>query len=281
MFVDAAPVPLPGAIRLTGPGAETKEQDVRLAVFTDLDGTLLDHGTYSYAPARPALDALKKRGIPLILASSKTAAEIAPLHRELGLGDWPAIVENGADRIAPGALSEDAPEYQKLRAALAEVPEHARLFRGFGDMDAEEVARVTGLSLDGAELARKRRFTEPGLWSGSEAEQDAFLAALAQKGIHARKGGRFLTLSFGGTKAQQMDGVMKELGCDTSIALGDAPNDIEMIEASTHGVIIRNDHGTGIPPLPGEQTGRIRRTALPGPEGWNAAVLSLLDDLGL
>ena len=95
------------------------------------------------------------------------------------------------------------------------------------------------------------------------------------------KGGRFLTLSFGGTKAQQMDGGMKELGCDTSIALGDAPNDIEMIEAATHGVIIRNDHGTGIPPLPGEQAGRIRRTALPGPEGWNAAVLSLLDDLGL
>ncbi|WP_226622570.1 HAD-IIB family hydrolase [Alloyangia pacifica] len=254
---------------------------MRLAVFTDLDGTLLDHGSYSYAAAQPALDALKARGIPLILASSKTGAEIAPLHAELGLGDWPAIVENGADRITPGALSEEAPDYEKLRAALAELPEHARYFKGFGDMDAAEVARVTGLPPENAALARKRRFTEPGLWSGSEDEQDAFLAALAQKGIHARKGGRFLTLSFGGTKAQQMASILTDLGCDTSIALGDAPNDIEMIESATRGVIIRNDHGNGIPPLPGEQTGRIRRTALPGPDGWNAAILDLLEDLGL
>ncbi|SDI51161.1 HAD-IIB family hydrolase [Alloyangia pacifica] len=254
---------------------------MRLAVFTDLDGTLLDHGSYSYAAAQPALDALKQRDIPLILASSKTAAEIAPLHAELGLGDWPAIVENGADRISPGTLSEDAPEYEKLRAALADLPDYATHFQGFGDMDAEGVARVTGLLLENAALARKRRFTEPGLWSGSDAEQDAFLEALAEQGIHARKGGRFLTLSFGGTKAQQMAGIMADLGCDTSIALGDAPNDIEMIETATRGVIIRNDHGNGIPPLPGEQTGRIRRTALPGPDGWNAAILDLLADLGL
>ncbi|MCA0939319.1 HAD-IIB family hydrolase [Salipiger pacificus] len=254
---------------------------MRLAVFTDLDGTLLDHDTYSYSAARPALEELKARSIPLILASSKTAAEIAPLHAELGLGDWPAIVENGADRIAPGALSEDAPEYEKLRAALAGMPEHAQHFKGFGDMNAAEVARVTGLPLANAALARKRRFTEPGLWSGSEVQQEAFLAVLSQKGIHARKGGRFLTLSFGGTKAQQMAGILADLGCDRSIALGDAPNDIEMIEAATYGVIIHNNHGTGIPPLPGEAAGRIRRTTLPGPEGWNAAILDLLADLGL
>ncbi|WP_353471800.1 HAD-IIB family hydrolase [Salipiger sp. H15] len=254
---------------------------MRLAVFTDLDGTLLDHGSYSHAAARPALEALRQRRIPLILASSKTAAEIAPLQAELGLGDWPAIVENGADRVRPGDLAKDAPVYDRLRAALAELPDHASHFRGFGDMDVAEVARITGLSLDGAALARKRRFTEPGLWSGSETGQDAFLAALAGKGIHARKGGRFLTLSFGGTKAQQMAAIMAELGCETSLALGDAPNDIEMIEAADHGVIIRNDHGTPIPPLPGEATGRIRRSALPGPDGWNAAILDLLADLGL
>ena len=31
---------------------------MRLVVFTDLDGTLLDHHSYGYAPAQPALDAL-------------------------------------------------------------------------------------------------------------------------------------------------------------------------------------------------------------------------------
>lgn len=68
----------------------------RLLVFSDLDGTLLDHTTYSYAPARPALAALRARDALLILASSKTAAEMLPLHQELDLGEAPMIVENGA-----------------------------------------------------------------------------------------------------------------------------------------------------------------------------------------
>ena len=54
-------------------------------IFTDLDGTLLDHASYSYAPAEPALALLHKLEIPLILASSKTAFEIAPLREELDL----------------------------------------------------------------------------------------------------------------------------------------------------------------------------------------------------
>ena len=66
-----------------------------LIVFTDLDGTLLDHETYSLEPARPALDRLASEGIPLILASSKTAAEIDRLRAEIGCADFPAIVENG------------------------------------------------------------------------------------------------------------------------------------------------------------------------------------------
>ena len=57
-----------------------------MLVFTDLDGTLLDHNDYGYGPALPALTELKARDIPLVLASSKTAAEIAPLHHDLGLG---------------------------------------------------------------------------------------------------------------------------------------------------------------------------------------------------
>lgn len=254
---------------------------MRLIVFTDLDGTLLDHSDYSYAAARPALAALMARGVPLILASSKTAAEILPLHQDLGLRDWPMIVENGAQRVTPGAAAADRGAYQRLRAILASLPPAlAAPYRGFGDMSDAEVARITGLAPEAAARARLRCFTEPGLWSGSADALEPFLAALSERGVSARRGGRFLTLSFGGTKAQQMAGIMADLGADTSIALGDAPNDVEMLEAADYGVIIRNDHGKGIPALPGEARGRITRTAAPGPEGWNGAVLALLDRLG-
>lgn len=255
---------------------------MRLIVFTDLDGTLLDHSDYSHEAAKPALMALRSQNIPLILASSKTATELLPLHAELGLGDWPVIVENGAQSIRPGAGPTDRSEYDRLRAILAGLPsEVAGPFRGFGDMTDAEVSRITGLSPDAAARARQRNFTEPGLWQGTDEGLDAFLAALADHGVTARRGGRFLTLSFGGTKAGQMAAIMRDLDCDTGIALGDAPNDIEMIETADHGVIIRNDHGKDIPPLPGEAEGRITRSTLPGPAGWNAEILHLLDTLGI
>lgn len=251
---------------------------MRLIVFTDLDGTLLDHASYSHAAADPALKALSDRDIPLILASSKTAAEIAPLHRDLGLGDLPMIVENGAARVDPSAgVEADRSAYLRLRAALDALPQILRHpYTGFGDLSDDEVAEITGLSPDNAALARKRAYTEPGLWSGDEPTLERFLAALSESGIIARRGGRFLTLSFGGTKAGQMQTIMQALGRDTAIALGDAPNDVEMIEQAAYGVIVRNDHGADIPPLPGEKTGRIRRTSQPGPLGWNAAVLEIL-----
>ena len=59
------------------------------ALLFDLDGTLLDHESYSFAPARPALAALAEIGAGVVLATSKTAAEVAPLRAALGLAGWP------------------------------------------------------------------------------------------------------------------------------------------------------------------------------------------------
>ena len=253
----------------------------RLAVFTDLDGTLLDHASYSHAPAAPALAELKARSIPLVLASSKTAAEIAVLHRALNLGPTPAIVENGAGLFDPVRKDpQEATAYLRIRAALDTVPPPLRAkFRGFGDMDSAEIAERTGLPPDGAKGAANRCHSEPGLWSGTPEDEAAFVSALAEQGISARRGGRFLTLSFGATKADRLHEIAARLGAERTIALGDAPNDIEMLQAADHGVIVRNDHGTPMPELDGEATGRIRRSLEPGPTGWNTAILGLLAEL--
>lgn len=52
-------------------------------VFTDLDGTLLDHNTYSYTEASEGMQLLNENDIPLILVSSKTYSEIKELHQDL------------------------------------------------------------------------------------------------------------------------------------------------------------------------------------------------------
>lgn len=252
-----------------------------LIVFTDLDGTLLDHKTYRWDAARPALEALAALGIPVILASSKTAREITDLQRDMGLEGCPALVENGAGVIGLGPdTAAAAKDYGAIRQALAQLPASLRQpFEGFGDMSAAQVADVTGLDRRGAEAAKDRQFSEPGLWHGSPENHDRFLAALSRKGIAAREGGRFLTLSFGSTKADRMAEVMDHLTAKRSVALGDAPNDVEMILAADIGVIVQNPHREPLPRLPGEADGSIRRTDAPGPAGWNAAVLTLLEEL--
>lgn len=252
-----------------------------LLVFTDLDGTLLDHESYSWSPARPALDALRELGAGLVLASSKTAAEIAPLREAVGFTTWPAIVENGAGTLEPGEDgSATRGDHQKICDALAALPADLRdRFQGFTDMSVDDVVACTGLPAEDAERARARRYSEPGLWSGDEAGCAAFVTQLKEQGISARMGGRFLTLSLGQTKADRMREIVTDAAPKRTVALGDAPNDTEMLEAADIGVVVANPASTPLPELPGEAAGRIRRTHLPGPAGWNRAILDIISEL--
>lgn len=258
----------------------------QLVVFTDLDGTLLDHETYSFDAAREALALLERHAIPLVLATSKTAAEVAPLQKALGIVE-PAIVENGAGVCcpsgyfpAPPALPSQIDRREILRRLDRVEPRFRAGFSGFHDWSAEEVSARTGLSLEAAERACDRHWSEPGLWSGTPADLDAFMAAISP--IRAVQGGRFLTLTGGATKADAMRALCRayaERAPDTEIvtvALGDAPNDEEMIGAADFGVIVANPAHPNMPVLAGEKTGHVRRTALAGPAGWNEAIKDIV-----
>lgn len=254
-------------------------------VFSDLDGTLLDHEDYTWTAALPALAKLRAHGVPVVLASSKTAPEIAPLREQMRLTHCPAIVENGAGILPPGTAPDtNNAAYLRLRRILDGIPPGLRRhFEGFGDWDEAEVSTQTGLTPEGAKLARQRAFSEPGVWTGPAELRKRFLAQLDAEGVTARHGGRFLTLSFGGTKADRMAEVLEGYAGDgplpLSVALGDAPNDAEMLNAADHGVIIANPHGTELPILAGERAGRIRRSTKPGPAGWNEMILRLVSEL--
>jgi len=258
-----------------------------IIIFSDLDGTLLDHETYSYAAASPALEKLKKKDIPLVLASSKTSAEIVDLRGELGFSHCPAIVENGAGVLEPeeaGGGTDDDSIHRRLIATLDSLPLRLReKFSGFSDWSAGEVASNTGLAPASATKAAARRYSEPGLWWGDEAEKAEFIALLAEKGVTAKQGGRYLTLSFGATKADRMHEITDRYSAGgkrpRTLALGDAPNDIEMLEAADMGVVVTNPHTRPLPELDGESIGRIVRTRKSGPEGWNEIVLRIIEEL--
>ena len=98
-----------------------------LMVFTDLDGTLLDHKSYRWDAASDALRLLRDNACAVVLASSKTAAEIAGLRAALGFEQWPAIVENGAGLLPAGEETQaDDTHYQRIRSALDLIPTELR-----------------------------------------------------------------------------------------------------------------------------------------------------------
>lgn len=254
-----------------------------LMVFTDLDGTLIDHDTYDYAPAIPAIEAINRLSAGLVLASSKTAPEISRLRQKLGGECWPAIVENGAGVLPPFVTEcPDALQYGAVRSALECVPTELRaLFCGFCDVDVEQVVQMTGLSPGDAALAQERSFSEPGNWSGTPSQKDAFLTALGKHGVTAQQGGRFLTLSLGNNKVDQMRKIIDTYRPRYTIALGDAPNDIAMLEHADIGIVVANPTRPPLPPLETEDAGRIIRTKEAGPVGWNLAVFDAIDRFAL
>ena len=259
-----------------------------LVVFTDLDGTLLDHETYSFEPALPALQRLGDGGHAVILASSKTAAEIEPLRRSVGFAHCPAVVENGAG-ILPPEDPETTPTdagravHQKLLDVLNALPSDLRAgFAGFSDWSVDDVSARTGLSPEAARAAKVRAHSEPGEWSGNNEDFVRFCDALRQSGVSVQKGGRFTTLSFGGTKGDRVREIIeqekhahKQL---ISLALGDAPNDVDMLKAVDIGIVIPNPAHRGIADLLADASGTIRYAQLPGPDGWNAEMLKILDE---
>jgi len=265
-----------------------------LLVFSDMDGCLLDHFSYSYAAARPALEKLNELHIPLILTSSKTFAELAVLSVELDLGA-PFIVENGAGVIIPDAyfsvmpggliksggqwLKSFGPGRSEIINKLHQVRNDGGFsFRGFADMSNSDVAACTGLTEQQAVLARERQFTEPILWEDSEPRWQEFAKRITEEGLCSIRGGRFIHITGGGDKGQALRWLRscyhQQYGIEPLVmALGDSENDVGMLAQADFPVVVRSPvHAP--PAVAGRDD--IMVTDKVGPEGWNLAVLDRL-----
>lgn len=258
-------------------------------VVTDLDGTLLDHHSYSYQPAGEALDKLKSLGIPLIFNSSKTRAEIAALRRELD-NPHPFVVENGGGVFVPDENSHDTgppmqiafgmPREKIVRACRRLRESKGYRYKGFADMNAGEAAGYTGLSQQQAALVLQRDFTEPLVWEDTSERLEHFRHDLRARRIDLAEGGRFLHLSAGGDKGRAVEWLKRFYRERTGrtprvIALGDSGHDIPMLTCADYAVLVKSP----VKASPAMQHDRLVITEKPGPEGWNEAMLELLDTI--
>lgn len=270
---------------------------IHWVLFTDLDGTLLDPGSYSWKPAQPALEELARRQVPLVFCSSKTSAEIEALRRELG-NPHPFVAENGGGVFVPqGYFDVGIPQgfpmgsyrclalampYDKVINELERIAEQAGVeVVGFHQMDAHDVAASTGLPLPAAELARRRDFDEPFFFVRADPSAESrFLDLARERGLELVRGGRFWHLFQGSDKGRAVRKLMELYLASTPpkvrfAALGDSANDLPMLATVDHAFLLPRPDGT----FDSEVLARlphIQRAAAPGPKGWNSAVLELI-----
>ncbi len=274
---------------------------MKIIAFTDLDATLLDRETYSWEPAGEALDALRSVQASVVMVSSKTLAEMEPLHRALGFDD-PFIVENGGGIAAregcPTSMdllrSERLPapveignlivfsmgsNYPELVRALALISTQLNLeLIGFSSMSDEEVASLTGLNPEDAARARERMFDEPFIVpTEAKGRELEIVTAAGSRGLTAVQGGRFWHLfghpGKGGAVSVIIESYRSLHREAVTIGLGDSPNDFPFLGVVDIPVLV--GWADRADPLPASIAG-ARRTAKEGPEGWKQAILEIL-----
>lgn len=260
--------------------------DKNLIVITDLDGTLLDHYSYDFNDAQPALDLLNELDIPVILNSSKTAAEILPIRERLR-NNYPFIVENGGGIYMPVNTDYEVvilgESRQQFLPLLRELRSGLKLrFKGFSEMSNRELAALTGLPLQDCENARLRDFTEPLYWQDDEAALSSFRDALETHGLQLTRGGRFVHVSGITDKGKSVAWLRnyyqrQDDGGVYVIALGDSPNDTRMLECADYALVIRSP---AHPPLTINHE-KLLISEHEGPQGWNEAIHKCLKELNI
>ncbi len=274
----------------------------RYVVFTDLDGTLLDAETYSFAAAEPALEALRAYRTPLILVSSKTRAEMEPLRRRLNHHE-PFIVENGAAVFVPHnhfdfpierartKSSYDVIElglpYYMLRDVLKQIEDTVETpLIGFGDMSVDDIMHLTSLSRTEAVLAKMREYDEPYLLEGPSTLIEEVCRQIVMRGLRWTKGGRLFHLTGENDKGEAAELLLRcyhrqQRLLDLperieSVGIGDSINDAPLLAVVDHPILVQKSDGSYDPDI--HFPGMIRAPGI-GPAGWNEAVLALLEGM--
>lgn len=258
---------------------------MKALVITDLDGTLLDHHSYDWRPAQPALAALAAAGIPVVFNTSKTYAESQALQAQMGVSA-PLIVENGSCvHLADGARIVLGRSRAELCALLEAQGCAARYrYQSFRALGEAGVQAQTGLSAEQARLAATRAWSEPLLWQDAPERIAALRAELAPLGCNVLVGGRFVHVLGDCDKGRAAQALRERLAPQaTLVALGDRPNDVAMLAAADIAIWVPNAQAG---PEAGEaggwqrpaQPAHARTAPAAGPAGWGRAILQLLHD---
>ena len=228
-------------------------------LISDLDGTLLGRESFDFGSIKTELISLLNSGHLLVLASSKTKAEIESFCDELGRR-VPFIYENGAGVENFGLISGfSAPldSHQNPKAiqtdALLTIWERS-ISLGLKsrchfvkDMDRGAQKACLGLGTTALDRAIKRSFSLSFTFSGTDSDVQKLKHFVAKVGLSVQQGGRVYNLSGCHDKADYLPEIRKwatkAKTTPVLIVLGDSMNDIKMLRQADVSCVIPNENG--------------------------------------
>jgi mannosyl-3-phosphoglycerate phosphatase family protein len=271
----------------------------RLVVVTDIDGSLLEPGTRSLPDDRAALDFLAARGIPLVINSSRTRAEIERLHQTLHMLT-PFISEHGSALFVPHGCFPFVPARSQpaLGGSVIEfgrryhdVVEGLRLTSrelgveivGFAELTIQDVARELGVAIVEAQLAKLREYTELfRIVDDKDATRSRLLKALRRRGLRCWRTGSHHLVTATPDHAESLR-TLKAMwrqawGDPIMIGFGDSEDDVAWLRHADVAIIVQNDR-TGVPARVLSKLPTVHVTRFSGRHGWSEAVFEFVGAL--
>ncbi len=258
-----------------------------LWVVSDVDGTLMDH-SYDLTPAKETIKTLQKLSIPVILCTSKTAAEVKVIRKELNLTD-PYIVENGAaiygeslqkvnGQIILGKKYEILEEILKLISK--EINYELIPLNNLADSEATELTGLKGNSLT---LMRDRHWSMPFL-NPPVFLEDKINICCKKFNVDIFKGNRMSHLLSTKSNKGLAINALKEYSNTQKIeiiGLGDSPNDLPLLLNSDIKIVIPGIDGPNLNLLNQLKDFEFILASEPNGYGWKTEINKLINKLVL
>ena len=266
----------------------------RYLIFTDLDGTLLDHNNYSFGNNKKMISTIINNKNEIIFNTSKTFSECKKLLKELKLSNMPFSTENGAVLYFPKIKfnkiknSSSFEKYWKVRIAkLSSKAWHLFLkqkqkkynFLIAQDLSSKILKKYT--NLDGTSKMLNREASQIILWEDSLVNLKKFKNALkSEKQGVLIQGSRFIQVSSVCNKriakkliSHAYDYQFYGTYSKNTIALGDSKNDIDMLNSASYPCLIKNRSGY-FPKLRSNKKNIIKSSKF-APDGWSQVLYKL------
>ena len=229
-------------------------------IFSDIDGTFMNHKSYSYSVLKKYIFLLKDR-CQLIFNSSKTFEEINELNKTLKIRS-PFIVENGACIFFPKNYNQiffdknffkhsnyfgyklTKKNSQSLITDINHLKKKYK-FSFFSEISDFQLKKITNLNIQKLKKSRMRMFSNPLFWEDKESKKEQFKKEINSLGYEMSFGGRFLHLSDSYNKGIAVKEFLKILRLKKkkvykTISVGDSNNDVSMLEQTDYSCIIKS-----------------------------------------